>query len=252
MFSYPEAWIAAKRYPNVTTWNVIGPDNAVGHEAWDLFQSNMKARGITVKGHNVVFHPLVVKDFTPYITAVLKDVPMSSNEGLLVATYASLTIALAQQGAPFSLFQHFAAAINFGDFTSVATTLKSNVPKMWSVYCTWLGAWNTPVAKDYDALFKARFPNDLPEDYAATAFTAVVAFKAAAEKAKSTDASKLRQALVGLKFKSIQGDVTIASNHQASAQMLARFFESDPSGPTGYKVSEVLPAPSSAASEKGQ
>jgi branched-chain amino acid transport system substrate-binding protein len=187
----------------------------------------------------------------PYITAVLKDVPTNSNEGLLLSgTGPALTIALAQQGAPFNLFQHFAVALNFGDFTSVAETLKSNVPKMWSMYTYWAGAYNTPIAQAFDSEFKAKFPTDIPEDYAAMAFAAVLAFKAAAEKANSTDVTKLRQALVGLKFKSIQGDVTFGSNHQASGQMLARYFEPDPSLPRGYKVSQVLPAPSSAATDK--
>jgi urea transport system substrate-binding protein len=83
-----------------------------------------------------------------------------------------------------------------------------------------LAAWSyfqtldTPRNKEFVKSFQARYGKDrVVYDAMAAAYTAVHVWKIAREKAGSFDVDKVREALIGQKFKGPAGMVTMQENH---------------------------------------
>jgi len=78
---------------------------------------------------------------------------------------------------------------------------------------------DTPENKKFVAAFKEANKTD-PDLYGADSYGLIYAYKAAVEKAKSTDTDKVREALRGLTWSTPQGEKTIrAGDHQAIQTM---------------------------------
>jgi branched-chain amino acid transport system substrate-binding protein len=78
---------------------------------------------------------------------------------------------------------------------------------------------DTPENKKFVDAFRAAYGKD-PDLYGADSYGLIYAYKAAVEKAKSTDPDKVREALSGLKWMTPQGEKVIrAGDHQAVQTM---------------------------------
>ena len=78
---------------------------------------------------------------------------------------------------------------------------------------------NSPENKKFVDAFKAAYKAE-PDLYGADSYGLIYAYKAAVEKAKSTETDKVREALRGLKWMTPQGEKTIrAGDHQAIQTM---------------------------------
>ncbi|MCW5687194.1 MAG: ABC transporter substrate-binding protein, partial [Pseudolabrys sp.] len=78
---------------------------------------------------------------------------------------------------------------------------------------------DTPANKKFVAAFQAANKID-PDLYGADSYGLIYAYKAAVEKAGSTDTDKVRKALEGLKWQTPQGEKTLrAGDHQAIQTM---------------------------------
>jgi branched-chain amino acid transport system substrate-binding protein len=80
---------------------------------------------------------------------------------------------------------------------------------------------DNPANKRFVASFQAAYKT-LPDLYGADSYGLVYLYKAAAEKAKSVETAKLRDAMRGLTWDTPQGKKTMrAGDHQAMQEMLA-------------------------------
>lgn len=242
MYEYATGQLVAKEYPQITTWNVIGPDYDVGHSLWERFQDYSKSAGVDVKAHNEVFHPLDASDLTPYITSVLKGV--SKDEGLVILDSSSAMANMIKQGKSYDLFGKFGVVLNQGSWLPQAYALKQDVPEFWNVYKWASGAYDNEIASAFEKDFTAAYPGVKIDDSNVNGFTAVMAYAAAIEKAGSSEADKVGKALVGLSFDSIEGKIKIGDNHQAQFDMIARHFKPDPESPDGFTIDKTEQLPS--------
>lgn len=242
MFMYAVASLAAKKYPEITKWSVIGPDYNVGREMWDKFKKFREEAGVKVEVQNEVFHPLDASDLTPHITAALRGA--DKTQGLYVADTSGLLLNLIKQAKPYDMFSKYGAVLNAGGFIPQAYALGSDVPTFWNTYRWADGKIDTPVAKKFAEDFAAKYPDKHIDDSTVNGYMAVMTYAEAIKKAGSDEAKKVMDVMVGLSFDSIFGNLVFGKNHQATGPMFSNLYESDPSSPAGFAIKESIEVPS--------
>ncbi len=242
------AEFAQKNFPGITTWNVMGYDYVTGHDQWQGFLDNLTALGQKYKKGKEVFFPFTATSLTSYITSMVSSLPSSSatNQGLYIASFGAGTFNLIKQGIPYNLMKRFKAVLGVagGGFLQQAGQLGADTPDIYSEYDYYYKAYSTPQNQSFVSDYQAKY-NNPPGSWALHGYMSVLAYKAAIEKAGSTDVSKVMAAFDGLTFPAPQGDVTIrAGDHQATVNVVMRHFVPDPSAPGGFQVKDftVIPA----------
>lgn len=233
-------------------WTTVGPDYAFGHQSWEFFKADLAARkpGVTfVADADAAFPPTKTTDFSPYITKVMA----SDADGVLVSLWGGNLIDFVKQASELGFFQKKKELLfTLGAATEVLETLKDKMPTgVWVGTRYWFLANDSALNKGFVARFKKRF-GAYPSYNAHGAYAAVMTYKAAAEKAKSTDKKAIAQALEGLTVEVPVGKITIrAEDHQAVQDGTWGMTAADP----GYDIrilkpmktfpgSQITPAPS--------
>lgn len=197
-------------------WTTVGPDYSFGHQSWEYFKDYLgkKKQGVTfVDDAEAAFPPTKTTDFSPYITKV-----MSSNaDGVLVSLWGGNLIDFVKQADQLGLFKSGKHVLmTLGAATEVLTTLGGAMPTgQWVGTRYWFLASDSPLNKAFVASYHKRY-GFYPSYNAHGAYAAVYVYKAAAEKAKSTDKAAVAKALSGLSVDLPLGRITIrAEDHQA-------------------------------------
>ncbi|OWW18714.1 ABC transporter substrate-binding protein [Noviherbaspirillum denitrificans] len=187
----------------------IGPDYEMGRSTVAAFKSVIEKKGLTSVGE--FFAPLDSKDYTQYFGLVRAARP----DVIYTSVVGNDTIRLFSQMADFGLLQGLTLVGSAGVITSqnIAAVGKSGDGFVsGSGYSPKI---ETPENKKFVEAYRAAYKAD-PDTFAADAYGMIYAYKAAAEKARSTDTDKLRAAFRGLAWQTPQGTKTIrAGDHQA-------------------------------------
>jgi branched-chain amino acid transport system substrate-binding protein len=205
------AWLA-KEKPNARIFSV-GPDYEMGRSTVGAFEAAMKERGGNIAGQ--IFAPLDTKDYTQYFGQIRAARP----QVLYTSVAGNDTVRLLTQMQDFGLLNNLLVVGSSG------TVSAQNIGAVGSAsdgFVTGLGystEIDTPENKAFVEAFKAQFKAN-PDLFAADSYGLVYMYKAAVEKAGSTETDKVRTALRGLEWATPQGPKTIrAGDHQAMQKM---------------------------------
>jgi branched-chain amino acid transport system substrate-binding protein len=213
-------------------WTTVGPDYAFGHQSWEYFQKYLKALkpdAVFLPNDQVAFPPTNTTDFSPYITKVMQSKP----DGVLISLWAGNLIDFVRQGREMGFFKgDFQVLATLGAATEVLSALGDKMPEgIWVGTRYWFLANPSPMNKHFVEGYKKRY-NNYPSYNAHGAYAAVYAYKAAAEKAKTTAKDAVIKALEGLTLELPVGTVTIrAADHQAITDACWGKTAADPAYP---------------------
>ena len=205
------AWLA-KEHPKAKVF-YLGPDYLMGRSTVAAFQTNAKKVGATNLGE--VFAPLGAKDYTQYFGQIRAAHP----QVLYTSVAGNDTVRLFTQMEEFGLLKGLTVLGASGTVTSQNVGAIGKAANGFTTGVGYSTEIDTPENKAFVKAFQAANKHD-PDLYGADSYGLIYAYKAAVEKAKSTDADKVRAALSGLTWATPQGDKTIrAGDHQAIQTM---------------------------------
>lgn len=206
-------WLA-KEKPKANVF-YLGPDYVMGRSTVAAFKEAAQKIGAASKGE--VFAPLDAKDYTQYfgqIRAAQPDVIYTSVAG-------NDTVRLFTQMQDFGLLPKITVIGASGTVTSQNIEAMGKAAEGFVTGVGYSPLIDTPENKTFVAAFRAANKTD-PDLYGADSYGLLFAYKAAVEKAGSTDTEKVRGTMRGLSWMTPQGEKTIrAGDHQASQAMYA-------------------------------
>jgi branched-chain amino acid transport system substrate-binding protein len=234
------ARLMAEKYPNVTTWAGIIPDHEYGRTTWATFEAGLKKYypEIAKKEVEIVSvqrTPYGATDYKNFITAALN----SKAKGVYTSVYGADAVTLFRQAAPYGFFKKIDVLIDATNELAIPQAMGKITPPHWIGFHWYYGAYkDNPMAKklyeDYDKEYK-----EYPWGFVAEAHSAMIAYKAAIEKAKSTDTKAVIKALEGLTFDSASGKRTIrAEDHQTIKDVNLVHVVPTEEAP-GWKIDEI-------------
>lgn len=247
MLAKATAALAAQKFPSVKDWDSVAPDYEYGHEVTKSFQEDLSGLSDGVKYRKQVYVPLTETQFNSHITSLLSGLPGDSakSNGLMMATFGATTIGLAKQGKSFDMFNKYATVINLGGSTPTAEALGADTPPMYFVYDYYDGAYDNATNTKFVSGFGEANDGAKPNAWSYEGYTAVLAYKAAIEKAKSADPDKVKAAMAGMTFDTPKGSLTFrAEDHLLQSPVTVWQVAPDPSSKAGFKVTsaDAIPA----------
>ena len=194
----------------------LGPDYEMGRSTVAAFKSAAEQKGAVTVGE--VFAPLGNKDYSPFfgqIRAARPDVLYTSVAG-------NDTVRLFSQLDEYGLLKGGLQVV--GASGTVTSQTVGAIKKAAEGFVTGVGyspEIDTPENKQFVKAFEAA-NKTLPDLYGADSYGVLYFYKAAVEKAGTTDTDKVRAAMADLEWKTPQGTKKMrAGDHQAIQDMYA-------------------------------
>jgi branched-chain amino acid transport system substrate-binding protein len=204
-------WVA-KEKPKAKVF-YLGPDYEMGRSTVAAFKSSAEKVGASSTGE--VFAPLDSKDYTQYFGQLRASRP----EVLYTSVAGNDTVRLFSQLQEFGLLNNMTVVGASGTVTAQNIQAIGKAAEGFVTGVGYSAEIDTPENKTFVTAFKAANKID-PDLYGADSYGLVYAYKAAVEKAKSTETDKVRDALRDLTWSTPQGEKTLrAGDHQAIQTM---------------------------------
>lgn len=197
-------------------WSTVGPDYAFGHQSWEYFEkylAELNPEASFMSKEEVAFPPFKTTDFSSYITKVMGSKP----DGVFISLWGGNLIDFVRQASQMGFFKgEFEVLFSLGAATEVLTALGDKMPEgLWVGTRYWFLANDSEQNKNFVQAYTAKY-EAYPSYNAHGAYAAVYAYKAAVEKAGSTDKDAVVAALEGLKLNLPTGEVEFRKeDHQA-------------------------------------
>jgi len=205
------AWLA-KEKPKAKVY-YLGPDYEMGRSTVAAFKSSAEKSGAPTGGE--VFAPLDSKDYTQYFGQIRASRP----QVLYTSVAGNDTVRLLTQLQDFGLLTNLQVVGASGTVTSQNIGAIGQAAEGFATGVGYSPQIDTSENKAFVAAFRAANKAD-PDLYGADSYGLLFAYKAAVEKAGSTETDKVREALRGLSWQTPQGAKTIrAGDHQAMQPM---------------------------------
>ncbi len=205
------AWLA-KEKPKAKVY-YLGPDYEMGRSTVAAFKSSAEKTGSATGGE--VFAPLDSKDYTQYFGQIRATRP----QVLYTSVAGNDTVRLLTQLQDFGLLAGLTVVGASGTVTSQNITAIGAAAEGFATGVGYSPQIDRPENKKFVEAFRAANKAD-PDLYGADSYGVLFAYKAAVEKAGSTETDKVREALRGLTWQTPQGAKTIrAGDHQAMQPM---------------------------------
>lgn len=193
----------------------LGPDYEMGRSTVAAFKSAAEGKGAKTAGE--VFAPLDNKDYSPYFGQIRGAKPTV----IYTSVAGNDTVRLFTQMAEFGVNRNIQVV---GASGTVTGQNLAAIGKAADGFVTGVG-YSTSIPTPENQKFVAEFTaanKAAPDLYGADSYGVLFAYKAAVEKAKSTDTDAVRAALRGLQWATPQGVKTLrAGDHQAMQDMYA-------------------------------
>jgi branched-chain amino acid transport system substrate-binding protein len=191
----------------------LGPDYEMGRSTVAAFKSSAEKVGAASTGE--VFAPLDSKDYTQYFGQLRSARP----QVLYTSVAGNDTVRLFTQLQEFGLLNNLTVVGASGTVTSQNLAAIGKAAEGFVTGVGYSAEIATPENNKFVDAFKAAYKAD-PDLYGADSYGLIYAYKAAVEKAKSTDTDKVRAAFADLKWQTPQGEKTLrAGDHQAVQTM---------------------------------
>lgn len=205
------AWLA-KEKPKAKVY-YLGPDYEMGRSTVAAFKSTITGLGGTEAGE--VFAPLDNKDYTPYFGQIRAAQP----QVLYTSVAGNDTVRLLTQMESFGLLENLLVVGASGTVTSQNIDAIGSAAEGFATGVGYSVQIDTPENKKFVEAFRAAYDKD-PDLYGADSYGVIYFYKAAIEKAQSTDTDAVRKAMEDLKWMTPQGEKTMrAGDHQAIQPM---------------------------------
>ena len=205
------AWLA-KEKPKAKVY-YLGPDYEMGRSTVAAFKSSAEKTGSATGGE--VFAPLDSKDYTQYFGQIRATRP----QVLFTSVAGNDTVRLLTQLQDFGLLSGLTVVGASGTVTSQNITAIGAAAEGFATGVGYSPQIDRPENKKFVEAFRAA-NNAYPDLYGADSYGVLFAYKAAVEKAGSTETDKVREALRGLTWQTPQGTKTIRpGDHQAMQPM---------------------------------
>ena len=206
-------WMASTK-PNANVF-YLGPDYEMGRSTVAAFKAAAEGKGAKTVGE--VFAPLDNKDYSPFFGQMRSARPSV----VYTSVAGNDTVRLLTQMAEFGLSRNVQVVGASGTVTS---------QNLWAIgkaadgFVTGVGYSpniDNPENKKFVAAFEVANKTK-PDLYGADSYGVLFFYKAAVEKARSTDTDKVRAAMRGIQWVTPQGVKTMrAGDHQAMQDMYA-------------------------------
>jgi branched-chain amino acid transport system substrate-binding protein len=206
-------WMASTK-PNANVF-YLGPDYEMGRSTVAAFKSAAEGKGAKTVGE--VFAPLDNKDYSPFFGQIRSARPTV----IYTSVAGNDTVRLFTQMAEFGLNRNVQVVGASGTVTSQNAAA---IGKAADGFVTGVGysvSLDTPENKKFVAAFQAAHKTE-PDLYGADSYGVLFFYKAAVEKARTTETDKVREAMRGIQWNTPQGVKTLrAGDHQAMQDMYA-------------------------------
>ena len=232
---YQDAILAAlvfKDRPELKRFATIGADYEYGYATWSLFKDTMKKFRPDAEFVAAVWAPFWTMDFSPHISSVMAQKP----DVILATPWAGEAVMLLRQAMLQRVFDQIQAWWQaMGGSVDVLEGIARDVDKfkgkLWAT-ARYIHNWpDTPENKAFVERFERRWGR-LPNYSAETTYSAILITRAAVEKAKSLDTSKVLGALKGMQINTPAGlRVFRAEDNQFVYTVPAGRVVSDPKYP---------------------
>ena len=204
-------WLSKER-PKAQVF-YLGPDYEMGRSTVAAFKSSAEKVGASSTGE--IFAPLDSKDYTQYFGQLRAAKP----QVLYTSVAGNDTVRLFTQLQEFGLLNNLTVVGASGTVTAQNIGAIGKAAEGFVTGVGYSAEIDTPENKKFVAAFRAANKAD-PDLYGADSYGMIYAYKAAVEKAKSTDSDKVRAAFADLKWSTPQGEKTLrAGDHQAVQTM---------------------------------
>ena len=207
------AWVD-KEIPKANIF-FIGPDYEMGRSTVSAFKKASTEKGAKDAGE--VFAPLDNKDYSPYFGQVRAAKP----NVIYTSVAGNDTVRLFTQMDEYGVNKGVTVV---GASGTVTSQNMGAIGKSANGFVTGVGyspKLDNPANKKFVADFQKTY-NKLPDLYGADSYGLLYFYKAAVEKAKSTDTDKVRTAMNDLSWQTPQGVKKMrAGDHQAMQDMFA-------------------------------
>jgi branched-chain amino acid transport system substrate-binding protein len=191
----------------------LGPDYEMGRSTVAAFKSSAEKVGASSTGE--VFAPLDSKDYTQYFGQLRAAKP----QVLYTSVAGNDTVRLFTQLQEFGLLDNLTVVGASGTITAQNLNAIGKAAEGFVTGVGFSAEIDTPENKKFVEAFRTANKAD-PDLYGADSYGLIYAYKAAVEKAKSTDTDKVRTAFNDLKWMTPQGEKTLrAGDHQAVQTM---------------------------------
>lgn len=203
-----------KEKPGATVY-YLGPDYEMGRSTVAAFKSAAEAKGAKSVGE--VFAPLDNKDYSPFFGQIRAARP----QVLYTSVAGNDTVRFLSQLAEFGLARQMQIVGAAGTVTAQNIGAIGKAADGYVTGAAYSAELDNPANRKFVADFKTAWKNE-PDLYGVDSYGVMYFYKAAAEKAKTTDTDKLRTAMRGLEWATPQGNKTMrAGDHQAIQDMYA-------------------------------
>jgi len=203
-----------KEKPNPTVF-YLGPDYEMGRSTVAAFKSAAEKRGAKSVGE--VFAPLGNKDYSPFFGQIRAARP----QVLYTSVAGNDTVRFLSQLSEYGLARNLQVVGAAGTVTAQNMGAMGKAAEGFVTGAAYSAELDLPANKAFVASFKKAW-NAEPDLYGVDSYGLVYFYKAAVEKAKSTDTDKVRAAARGLAWDTPQGrKVMRAGDHQAIQDMYA-------------------------------
>ena len=204
-------WLSKER-PKAQVF-YLGPDYEMGRSTVAAFKSSAEKVGASSTGE--IFAPLDSKDYTQYFGQLRAAKP----QVLYTSVAGNDTVRLFTQLQEFGLLNNLTVVGASGTVTAQNIGAIGKAAEGFVTGVGYSAEIDTPENKKFVTAFRTANKAD-PDLYGADSYGMVYAYKAAVEKAKSTDTDKVRAAFADLKWSTPQGEKTLrAGDHQAVQTM---------------------------------
>lgn len=213
-------------------WTTVGPDYAFGHQSWEYFEKYLKElnpAAAFLPNRDVAFPPFNTTDFSSYITKVMNSNP----EGVFISLWGGNLIDFVRQATSMGFFDRgYQVLMSLGAATEVLTALGDRMPEgLWVGTRYWFLANDSPINKSFVDNYFKKF-KAYPSYNAHGAYSAVYAYRAAAQKAGSVDKEAIVIALEGLEIEIPTGTIVFRKgDHQAVTDAHWGKIATDPNYP---------------------
>lgn len=206
-------WVAGTK-PGANVF-YLGPDYEMGRSTVGAFKSAVEGKGARSVGE--VFAPLDNKDYSPYFGQMRSARPAV----IYTSVAGNDTVRFFNQMTEFGVNRNVQVV---GASGTVTGQNLAAIGKNADGFVTGVGyspLIDTPENKRFVAAFEAANKSQ-PDLYGADSYGVLFLYKAAVEKAGSTDTDKVRAAMRGMTWATPQGSKTVrAGDHQAMQDMYA-------------------------------
>ena len=180
--------MASKPYKR---WMVIGPNYNYGHESWAAFKDKLKELRPDVEFVGEAWPKLTEQDFKPFIQKIIEAKP----DAVWSPLWGMDAVNFIKQALPEKLFDKIKFAFPDGAALETLVPLGRDMPEGLFVAARYFfltpdSGINRAFVKAYQDRFK-----ELPDYMAQETYAGVYFLKAAIERAGSTDAEKIVQAV---------------------------------------------------------